>query len=446
MLLCAAMRERRSAAREKADRLWYWFVAVSLLGAGIVFIPILYTGGALDTFRLPKEMAFRAEAIALALTGVFAATSPRTRWRDALKTVPRREWLLLGAIAVWCIVTTLTSSNRPLSEASLVTVAAALIVYIATRLIAPALRVPVLFVVFAGAFANAVLVTLQELRIWNPFVFPAEVAGHGQSVGLLGNPNDVGTLLTGPAIVALVAAVTVRGWQRVLYGAAAVVLFGGMAISQTRTAMIAFVAGAIVAALLRPWRQALAVAVLLAIFVAVAFRPSFGIREHFTRLVTAARQRDYPVLFSERVIPFLSAIEMVRANPVTGVGPGCFKYHFMLTRIALEKRYPASWTRGWPMNFGETHNDHLEVAAETGLPGYALLACAITLLAIPARRRRDNVLPRTTEQTVGHAIRAPLAATFFVVALAQFPLQIAAPRLMFLTLGAIAISWDRPDA
>src|SRR6185295_2105101 len=213
---------------------------------------------------------FRAEAIALALAGVFAATAPHARWRDALKTLPRREWFLLGAIAVWCIVTTLTSSNRPLSEASLVTVAAALVVYVATRLIAPTLRLPVLFVVFAGAFANAVVVTLQELRIWNPFVFPTEVTGHGQSVGLLGNPNDVGTLLAGPAIVALVAAVAVRGWQRVLYGTAAVVLFGGVATSQTRTAMIAFVAGAIVAALLRPWRQALAVAVLLAIFVTVA--------------------------------------------------------------------------------------------------------------------------------------------------------------------------------
>ena len=68
------------------------------------------------------------------------------------------------------------------------------------------------------------------------------------------------------------------------------------------------------------------------------------------------------------------------------------------------------------MNFGETHNDHLQVAAETGLPGYVLLAGAMALLAIPARRRRDNVLPLTTEQTVGRAIRMPLAATFFVVA------------------------------
>ena len=38
------MRERRSAAREEADRRWYWLIAVTLLGAGIVLIPILYTG------------------------------------------------------------------------------------------------------------------------------------------------------------------------------------------------------------------------------------------------------------------------------------------------------------------------------------------------------------------------------------------------------------------
>src|SRR4051794_3468895 len=441
------MRERRSAAREKADRRWYWLVAVTLLGAGIVLIPILYTGGAIDTFRLPKEMAFRAEAIALALCGVFAATAAHGRWRDTLKAVPRREWILLGAIALWCVVTTLTSSNRGLSEASLVTVLAAIVVYIGTRLIAPTLRMPLLFVVFAGAFANAVVVTLQELRIWNPFVFPTEITGHGQSVGLLGNANDVGTFLAGPAVVALIAAVVVRGWPRLLYGTAAAVLFAGIAMSQTRTAMVAFVAGIVVAALLRPWRQAIAAAVLLMIFAAIAFRPSSGIRANFSLLIAAARQRDYPVLFSERAVPFLSALEMIRANPIEGVGPGCFKYHFMLTRLALEKRYPPSWTRGWPMNFGETHNDHLQVAAETGLPGYALLFASIAYLAIPARRRRDIAADeRTQEQSVGHAIRAPLAATFFVIAIAQFPLQLATPRLMFLTLGAIAISWDRPDA
>ena len=418
-----------------------------VLGAGIVLIPILYTGGAMDAFRLPKEMVFRAEAIALALTGVFAVTAPRASWREALAALPRREWYLLAAIAVWSVVTTLTSTNRPLSEESLVTLAAAIVIYVATRLVAPGTSLPVLFVIFTGALANAVVVTLQELHIWNPFVFPPEVQGHVQSVGLVGNPNDVGTVLAGPAVAALAAAAALRGWkQRLFFGSVAGALFLGIAMSRTRTAMIAFVAGAIVVALLRPWRQALAVAAVLLIVAAVALRPSTGIGSNFRQLIPALRERNYPILFSERLVPFLSAIEMIRARPVTGVGPGAFKYHFMLTRLALEKRYPPAWTKGWPMNFGETHNDHLQVAAETGLPGYVLFAAGIALLAIPARRRGDRNAPRTAEQIVGHAIRTPLAATFFVIAIAQFPLQLATPRLMFLTLGALAISWDRGDA
>jgi O-antigen ligase len=416
-----------------------------VLGAGIVLIPILYTGGAMDAFRLPKEMAFRAEAIVLALMGVFAVTAPRASWRETLAALPRREWYLLAAIAIWSVVTTLTSTNRPLSEESLVTLAAAIAIYVATRLVAPGMQLPVLFVIFTGALANAVVVTLQELRIWNPFVFPPEVQGHVQSVGLVGNPNDVGTLLAGPAVAALAAAAALRGWQRLFFGSAAGALFIGIAMSRTRTAMIAFAAGAIVVALLRPWRQALAVAAVLLIVAAVALRPSTGIGSNFRQLIPALRERNYPVLFSERLVPFLSAIEMIRARPVVGVGPGAFKYHFMLTRLALETRYPPAWTKGWPMNFGETHNDHLQVAAETGVPGYLLFAAGIALLAIPARRRGERDAPRTNEQTVGHAMRMPLAATFFVIAIAQFPLQIAAPRLMFLTLGALAISWDRGD-
>jgi O-antigen ligase len=440
------MRKQRSAPGEGSDSFPYALIAATLLGAGIVLIPILYSGNAIDMFRLPKELAFRAEAILLVLTGVFAATAPRSSWRDSLAVVSRPEWVLLTSIAVWSIVTTITSTNRPLSEASLITVAAAMTIYIATRIVAPRMGLPAMFVVLTGAMVNAFVVTLQDLRIWNPFTFPPEVTGHLQSVGLLGNSNDVGTLLAGPAVVALIATIAVRSWRRILFGLSAALLFAGIVMSNSRAAMVAFVAGTIVAALLRPWRQALAIAALLLVSGAIALRPSTGIGAHFRQLIPAARNREYPVLFSERLVPFLCAVEMVRAEPVTGVGPGCFKYQFMMTRLALDQRYPPQWTRGWPMNFGETHNDHLQVAAETGLPGYALFVAAILLLAIPSRRSREADQAITEKQAVARAVRLPLAATFFVIAVAQFPLQIAAPRLMFLTLGAIAISWDRRDA
>jgi O-antigen ligase len=151
-------------------------------------------------------------------------------------------------------------------------------------------------------------------------------------------------------------------------------------------------------------------------------------------------QRDYQRLFSERLLPFLAAAEMFRDHPLLGVGPGCFRYHFMAYRVALSEKYPAEWTRGWPMNWGAVHNDHLQVAAEAGGVGYALFLTSLGLLV-----RRSPAEPASRAE-FARALRWPLAAAIFVVCLAQFPLELAAPRLMFLTLGALCVTWNRIDA
>jgi hypothetical protein len=39
-------------------------------------------------------------------------------------------------------------------------------------------------------------------------------------------------------------------------------------------------------------------------------------------------------------------------------------------------------------------------------------------------------------------MRWPLAALVFVLCLAQFPLELAAPRLALITLGALCVGWD----
>ena len=88
------------------------------------------------------------------------------------------------------------------------------------------------------------------------------------------------------------------------------------------------------------------------------------------------------------------------------------------------------------MNWGEVHNDHLQVAAETGLPGYALFLLAIGIgsgiVAVDDARGRRVI----AEATFARAFRWPLATAVFVICLAQFPLELAAPRLMMLTLGS----------
>jgi len=437
----------RAKRRFRAD---YPTTTALVLGAAILIIPNIYMGGAVEAFRLPKEMLFRAAGILLMAIGAFAATARRARWHATLASISRVEWIVIGAILAWTAVATLTSTNRLLSEQSLITTLAGVAIYVAARLIAPRLTTDALAVVLAAASGNAIVVILQELHIWNPFHFPPEIEGHVQSVGLLGNPNDVGVFLVAPALAAAAAAVVVPGWRRLMYLGFTALLFAGIVASRTRTAMIAYVAAIIVAALLRTWRQGVTVAVVLIIAATIALRPSTPFGKHFLELVQAARTRDYPVLFSERVVPFLSAIEMVREHPATGVGPGCYKYEFMDTRLELDHRYRPEWTRGWPMSFAETHNDHLQVAAETGLPGYAIFLSALVVLAWPSRRQAaiaaGTAVPgEPVRRSFAHAFRAPLAAAFFVAALAQFPLQIAAPRLAFIMLAALAVGWDRAD-
>ena len=178
-------------------------------------------------------------------------------------------------------------------------------------------------------------------------------------------------------------------------------------------------------------------AVLLVLGLAV-LSPATTLGRGIRQLITAAAHHDYAQLFSERLLPFLAAIDMTRDHPLLGVGPGCFKYHFMPYRVALAGKYPGDWTRGFPMNWGEVHNDHLQVAAETGVPGYLLFLAAIALCAGGRRKTATT----TAEATFARALRWPLATVIFVICLAQFPLELAAPRLMLLSLGALCVAWD----
>jgi O-antigen ligase len=339
----------------------------------------------------------------------------------------------------------LASTNRPLSVESFLTVLAAVVIFLATRRMAPHLPLLALDLCLAVAAINAVFVTVQEYSRWNPFTFPPAVLAHLRSTALIGNPNDVGSFLSAPALAAIVAAAAIPGWRRLVYIVAAVVLTVGVVASGTRTAMIALTFGVLVLALIRPWKQAVITLLLLVIVLGIVFRPGTRAGQRARGAIAAAQERRYDVLLSDRLPAFLAAFDMFRSRPLLGVGPGVFKFGFMKARMELEKSYPVAWTRGWPMNFGETHNDHLQTAAETGLPGYALFLAAVAMVGIrgPRQHAAAEDLPVAR---FARMLRPPLAATFFVLCLAQFPLQLAAPRLMFLTLAALSVGWDQRHA
>jgi len=415
---------------------------VVVIATGATLIPLTASRTTLEAFRLPKELAFRAEAITLLVLAVWWALSKRRTWHFEWR---RGDMMMPLIITGWSALTALTSTNRAVSASSFLTIVAAVVIFIATTAAAQSARIVIIDVVMFACCVNAIVVMLQEAQIWNPFKFGEDATAHLSSTAFIGNPNDVGTFLLVPALAATTMIVVAQGARRWTYAAVTVVLLGGMVASATRTAIIAYWLSAVVLAFGRSWRAALAIVALLVViaFIAASSRTTLG--RSVRALPQAAREGRYDVLFSERLPLFLSAIEMVRDHPLVGVGPGCYAFNHMRYRLKIQQEYPPQWTKGWPQNAGQTHNDHLQIAAEEGLPGYALFLGALGVgLAAAWRRDHEEDDRRRLEATFARALLPPFVAGLAVIALAQFPLEIAAPRLMLLTFGGLCVQWSQP--
>ena len=108
-----------------------WFVQWSdrVVVAAACIIPLFIVPGAKDTFRLPKDVLFRAEAIVLLAIAVIALILYRVLPQiEASRRFVAVSLLLVG----WTALTTLFSTNRGRSIDSLITVCTGAIIYFAT--------------------------------------------------------------------------------------------------------------------------------------------------------------------------------------------------------------------------------------------------------------------------------------------------------------------------
>ena len=147
-------------------------------------------------------------------------------------------------------------------------------------------------------------------------------------------------------------------------------------------------------------------------------------------------------MMTNRLTPFVAAFMMFRDRPLIGVGPGCFAWQYMPYKIRAELAYPSlrsAFHRG--TNFGEVHSDHLQLLAEGGIPAYALSLAAFAMLSAISLRRRQRDTTDARHQ-FARLLALPLAVTFFVLALGQFPLELTAVTSQFLFFAALCIGWS----
>ena len=403
----------------------------------IVALPAVILPGE-DAFRIPKEIFVRAEAIV-----IIALLSIHVIWRGLrpieLSPAALRALQITAAVLGWSVLTAAFASNRYLAIKTLIYVISLIVVFVATLLIVPQLQHRSLYLFSIPALVSGIIYVLQEHDVWRFFPYREDVERHLQSTGLTGNPDDLGGYLIAPALAMVALAIHSRA-HRKLAGAFGVALAALIVASQSLTALLAYGAGIAVLGLIAVRRRLLFVGVALA-FLTVTIVVYAPVRQKISTKLEHIRAGSYEDFSAYRMIPFLAAIKMAKAHPVFGVGPGCFQWEFFFDKLTVLEEHPKLLvSNGAETNYAEVHNDHLQVAAVTGLPGYALfLLSLVTLAAISVRK---NLSASDERASVARLLAAPLSVSFGVLALAQFPLELASVMHPTLAIVALCVAWS----
>lgn len=318
-----------------------------------------------------------------------------------------------------------------------------LILFTAVPIIAaiPALSKKVWSVVtltFTGASAvNALLSLAQIAALVQPFRYTT-VGGRGNTSAFIGNDGQLGLTMAFAAVVCLERVLSERRTRlRALYVALLVLMLAALIANRGLTPLLTFGAGAFVVALtrIRNPRRVIAGFALAAIIGALAltFYPPMRARAILLRKAVAGG--DVNVLTSYRLGPWAAALEMWKAHPITGWGPGTFAPEFAPALIRAEIQWRARLVNPFLLgSYSEAHNTYLQGLAELGLMSvlFALMSAATTIYlsarALSNRAAKFEVVLPLAIVTAGA-----------IAALTWFPLQ--QPGTCLLILAALGRAW-----
>jgi len=425
---------RQQTGRPSPDRvaaaLWFT-ILLAVAGTPLVVFP-----GMRDPFRVPEAIFFQALML-LTVGGMIA-------WllvRESSATLDRIMRLRLAvslalATVAWTALVSVTAVAPVTARYATLAVFCHAGLFIATIIFARGTSAP-LAALLIPAVANALFTILQELRIWSPIRLQKIPEGRNFAMGLLGNPDYIGTYLIVPCVAAIAAALAFRR-HRALFAVIAAVLLGGLFFCQSVTAI-----GAMGVALLSfslvvrstKVRMAIVAMLMLVVIALSAYGPTRTRALQLRTHMTAGRLNE---LTSLRLTAFVAAADMFRERPLLGAGPGGFAARYMSFKLAADERYP-QWMQPHNENFGEAHNDHLQLLAETGLPGYLLFLAALAQFAAISLRKSRGSGERAE---YARLFALPAAVGFVVVALGQFPLHLPSTTSSAVFAAALAHLWS----
>ena len=250
----------------------------------------------------------------------------------------------------------------------------------------------------------------------------------------LGNPNFAAQFLVAALPLSVAVLLALPGlWRRTSVSICTCMMFAHLWFTRARSGFVGIAAAFVVMSLALLWNRlsrgsarmkararTMLLIVLVAVFAGIAGVASRGYPRRILRF------SDENI--ASRILTWHGALNMVRDNPWRGVGLGDFY-----------ATSPAYWSAYHQRMFVEevkvvrrAHNDFLETAAETGIPGLAAFLLVLTVAGVLLGRRvgkEEDFGSRAVLAGVGASLAGVSAQTLFT-----FGLQNASSALFFWTL------------
>ncbi|WP_330277763.1 O-antigen ligase family protein [Lentzea sp. NBC_00516] len=347
-----------------------------------------------------------AKVVPALLIGVWLFSLYRQRRLPA----PHPLHLLIALLAVVLLATSAVHEAEPFTLEYLVRWVPFLVMTVVLADVA-AREVPVR-ALLAATVAGAVVAAAGGLF--------SVAGGSLRATGPLEDPNDLAFFLV--AALPLLVALPARGRSRIVLLLLGAVLLAGAAATFSRGGGIAL-ACALVWLIARRGLPVRAVVVTAAVTGVAALVFASTAQAELSR---AFQEKSHiaGTNADTRMLRWQAASRMLADNPVLGVGPGGFRQEYAAAghNAEIDEQTPVA------------HNLFLEVAAELGVPGFALLIGLIAVGFVSGERALRRVADRREAVAVQAALIAVLVASIFLSEQYYLPLW---------SLVAIAVAIER---
>ncbi|MCE9615346.1 MAG: O-antigen ligase family protein [Lentisphaerae bacterium] len=409
-----------------------------LAGALIVLSPLAFSTRIENSFGLPRMLI-------VALAAIFGA-GHLTAWAWTSPGTVRRAWLArVWPILAWLAWSTLTTvlQHRDLTAMSalgFVWVCVLPALALAAGTLTPANRRTLLALAVCMGGAQSLYALLQWMQ-WDPLFghataqMPAVQASQ-RVMGTIGYQNTLGEYLALLLPTACWLAASAPGRRsRMTWIALAASMVLAILLTRSRGAIGAACVGGVATLALtahprsptRParfWSRRIAlpatIGLVLLLAVGVMTRREGDLALHH-RLQQAVDTRS--AAWQQRELIWLATVRMVPGHLLSGRGLGAVARDY-LDQLADALHSPAhAHRRPYALNVRETHNDYLQMLAETGVVGMGLWLIVLG----------------TTLRQLGRSALAGSIAAFMVAGLVSFPLHVQPVAPLFWMLVGLGL-------